>query len=192
MNEELLKEVKGLIPYIAIALIVVGGYYGVKHHIEAKKVAASSEVVNALTVEELEGAVTEYGSTATGPVLKMRLAKQYFDAGRYEEALAQYEDLEKAPAEGFEDVPVVGKAQTLEAMGKYDEALAIFEKFAAEKPNNYLTLTAQLGAARCVAEKGDKDAALKQIETLKAATTDALSKTRIEVTEDCIKRYVKK
>ena len=192
MNEELLKEIKGLIPYIAIALIAVGGYYGVKHHIETKKIEASSEVVNALTVEELEGAVTEYGSTATGPVLKMRLAKQYFDAGRYEEALAQYEELEKTPAEGFEDVPVVGKAQALEAMGKYDEALAIFEKFAAEKPNHYLTLTAQLGAARCVCEKGDKDAALKQIETLKAATTDALSKTRIEVTEDCIKRYVKK
>lgn len=192
MDEELLKEVKGLLPYIAIAAIVVGGYYGVKNHLESKRSAASQAIVNSLTAEELEDAVSKYGSMSAGGVLKMRLAKQYFDTARYEEALAQYEDLAKNPPDGFEDVPVVGKAQTLEAMGKYDEAFAAFDKFASEKPNNYLTLTAQLGAARCLAEKGDKKAALERLAALKAQKTDDISKARIEVTEDCVQRYVKK
>ena len=111
--------------------------------------------------DELEESVAKFGSRAPGGLMKVKLAKAYFQAERYEEALALYEELEKAPPAGFEDVPPVGKAQCLEALEKYDEALAAFEAFAASNEKSYLRLTAQLGAARCVCEKGDKAKALK-------------------------------
>ena len=192
MNEELLKEIKGLLPWVIVAAIAVGGYYGVKNHVAAKKIAASEAVVNAYTAEELEEAVAKFGTTASGGALKLRLAKKYFDAGRYQEALDQYEALAKDAPDGFADIPVVGRAQALEGLGKFAEAQKAFEEFAAANPNNYLTLTAQLGAARTLAEGGDAKAALDRLAALKASATDELAKARIETTEDCIRRMAKK
>ena len=192
MNEELLKEIKGLLPWVIVAAIAVGGYYGVKNHVAAKKIAASEAVVNAYTAEELEEAVSKFGTTASGGALKLRLAKKYFDAGRYQEALDQYDALVKDAPDGFADIPVVGRAQALEALGKFAEAQKAFDDFVAANPNNYLTLTAQLGAARSLAEGGDAKAALDRLAALKASTTDELAKARIETTEDCIRRMAKK
>lgn len=186
------KDGKQLVLWLAIALVAFGGWKYWKHHTEAVKTAASDALVAAYTTEELETAVANFGDKKAGGALKIRLAKSYFDAGRYEEACAQYEQLEGQPIEGYADVPVVGKAHCLEALGKFDEALAAFDAFAGAEANtnNYLKLTAQLGAARCFAQKGDKAAALARIAALKKANKDnELAKSRVEAAEDVIKRF---
>ena len=187
------KDGKSTVIWLLVAAIAVGGWYGWKNHKAAVKAAASDALVNAYTTEEIEDAAAKFAGSATEGALKLRLAKSYFDAGRYEEALAQYEALVGNAPDGFADIPVVGKAQCLEALGKFDEAAAAFDAFAEASPKNYLTLTAQLGAARSFAQAGDKKKALARIEALKAANKDdELSKARIEATETAIKRFEKK
>ena len=187
------KDGKSTVIWLLVAAIAVGGWYGWKNHKAAVKAAASDALVNAYTTEEIEDAAAKFAGSATEGALKLRLAKSYFDAGRYEEALAQYEALVGNAPDGFADIPVVGKAQCLEALGKFDEAAAAFDAFAEASPKNYLTLTAQLGAARSFAQAGDKKKALARIEALKAANTDdELAKARIEATETAIKRFEKK
>ena len=187
------KDGKSTVIWLLVAAIAVGGWYGWKNHRAAVKTAASDALVNAYTTEEIEDAVAKFAGSATEGALKLRLAKSYFDAGRYEEALAQYEALVGNAPDGFADIPVVGKAQCLEALGKFDEAVAAFDAFAEASPKNYLTLTAQLGAARSFAQAGDKKKALARIEALKSANKDdELSKARIEATETAIKRFEKK
>ena len=184
------KDGKSTVIYLLVAAIAVGGWYGWKNHKAAVKQAASAALVNAYTTEEIEDAVSKFSGSATEGALKLRLAKSYFDAGRYEEALAQYEGLVGKAPDGFADIPVVGKAQCLEALGKYDEAAAAFDAFAEASPKSYLTLTAQLGAVRCLAQKGDQKTALSRIDALKAANTDdELAKARIEATETLVKRF---
>ena len=186
------KDGKSTVIWLLVAAIAVGGWYGWKNHKAAVKAAASDALVNAYTTEEIEDAAAKFAGSATEGALKLRLAKSYFDAGRYEESLAQYEALIGNAPDGFADIPAVGKAQCLEALGKFDEAAAAFDAFAEASPKNYLTLTAQLGAARSFAQAGDKKKALARIEALKAANTDdELSKARIEATETAIKRYEK-
>ena len=68
------------------------------------KAAASDALVSAYTTEEIEDAVAKFAGSATEGALKLRLAKSYFDAGRYEEALAQYEALVGNAPDGFADV----------------------------------------------------------------------------------------
>ena len=137
--------------------------------------------------------MAKYGDKAAGGALKIRLAKSYFDGGRYEEALAQYEALDGKAPDGFAEIPVVGKAQRLEALGKYDEAQKAFEAFAEANPKSPFALTARLGAARCLCQAGDKAKALSCLEALKASNQDdELAKMRIEATESLVKRYVKK
>ena len=187
------KDGKSTVIWLLVAAIAVGGWYAWKAHRAAVKSAASTALVSAYTTEEIEDAVAKFSGSATGGALKLRLAKNYFDAGRYEEALAQYEALVGDAPEGFADIPVVGKAQCLEALGKFDEAAKAFDAFAEASPKNYLTLTAQLGAARSIAQAGDKTKALARIDALKAANKDdELSKARIEATEAAIKRFGQK
>ena len=124
--------------------------------------------------------------------MRIRLAKSYFDAGRYEEALSAYEELAANAPEGFADIPVVGRAQCLEALSRFDEALKAFDAFAEANPTSYLALTAKLGAARCVAQSGDKAKALERIAALKKDVgDDEIAKARIEAAEDVIKRFGK-
>ena len=187
------KDGKSTVIWLLVAAIAVGGWYGWKHHKQAVKQAASDALVNAYTTEEIEDAVAKFSGSATAGALKLRLAKNYFDAGRYEEALAQYESLVGNAPDGFADVPAVGKAQCLEALGKFAEAATAFDAFAEANPTNYLTLTARLGAARAYAQAGDKTKALARIDALKQANKDDdIAKARVEATETAIKRLGQK
>ena len=187
------KDGKQTVIWLLVAAIAVGGWYGWKNHRQAVKRAASEALVNAYTTEEIEDAVAKFSGSATAGALKLRLAKSYFDAGRYDEALSQYEALAGNAPDGFADIPAVGKAQCLEALGKFDEAAQAFDAFAEANPKSYLALTAQLGAARCFAQQGDKKKALARIDALKAANKEeGIEKARIEATETAIKRFGQK
>ena len=125
--------------------------------------------------------------------LKIRLAKSYFDAGRYEESLAQYDELAKNPPDGFADIPAVGKAHCLEALGRFDEAAAAFDAFAEANPKSCLLLTAQLGAARSFAQAGDTKKALARLDALKTAKKDdEQDVARIDATIASVQRSEKK
>ena len=191
--KEAIKEnpdvVRG-VGYVALALILVGGWHAYKANKAAKLETASDAFVSAFTTEEIEDAVAKTEGMAAQGAIKIRLAKSYFDAGRYEEAMALYDELTEKPVEGFAELPVVGKAQCLEALGRFDEAEKAFDAFAEANPKHYLTLTAQLGAARAIAQAGDKEKALARINALKAANKDEdLSLKRVEATEEVIKRF---
>lgn len=186
------KDGKQTVIILAVAAIAIAGWYGWKNYRAARHDAASDALVSAYTAEELEEAVSKFGGMAASGPLKIRLAKSYYDAGRFEESMAIYEELAAKPVDGFGDIPVVGKAQCLEALGRFDDAAAAFDAFAEANTNNYLTLTARLGAARCIAQAGDKAKALARLDALKAASKgDDLSTARIEATEKAIRRLEK-
>lgn len=186
------KDGKQIVALLAVAAIAYGGWYAWKTHRETVKTAASEALVNSITTAEMEEAVSRFSSEKAAGALKLRLAKSYFDDARFEEALAVYEGLVGKSLEGFEDIPVVGKAQCLEALGKFDEAAKAFDAFAEGNTDNYLTLTAQLGAARSYAQSGDKKKALARLDALlEANKADELSKARIEATIEVVKRYEK-
>ena len=191
LADDFVKEVKATIPWLLAAALVVAGYYGVKNYRAARKAAASESFVSAYTAEELEEAVSKFGGTDAGGALKLRLAKKYFDGARYQEALDLYAAVsgDKAP-DGFADIPEVGKAQCLEALGNYTDALAAYEAFAEASPDSYLALSARLGSARVLAQMGEKDKSLARLAEIRASVKgDSISEARVDATEDCVKRY---
>ena len=176
------KDGKQLTIYLAVAAIAVGGWYGWKNHRAAVRVAASDALVSSYTTEELEDSVSRFSGAAAEGALKLRLAKSYFDAERYEEAEKIYADYTAAADKDDAFVPLaaLGRAYALEGAGKYDEASAAYAALAGDT-NTPVHATAELGVARCMALKGDKTGALKKLE----AMDDPRAKNLIET----VKRY---
>ena len=185
------KEGKSTLLMLVVAAVVVLGFYGGRSFLRARNAAANQALVSAFTVEELETAVSSYGGTKAGPALRMRLAKAYYDAERYQDALDVYDKLvAKASSNpAFGDIAVVGRAHALEGLSKYKEAQTAFAEFAASSTNSYMILDAKLGAARCKALLGDKEGAAKDFDALKAAAKDDMEKERVERMADAVKRY---
>lgn len=182
------KSGKQTLIVLAAVLVVFGGYMLFQKRAATAKAEASA-ATQATTVAALEQAYGAYGDLEAGNLIGLKLAKTYFDEGKYEDAMAKYDELAGKDLDGLELVPAVGKAFCLEGMKKYDEAIAAFDKFVAENPSSYLTLTAQIGAARALAEKGDKDGANNRLAALKTSLkSDADATARLEEAETLIKR----
>lgn len=189
MNEELLNEIKGMLPWVLVAALAVGGYYGVKNYRATQRAAASEALVASSTTDDFAEAVSKFGKSDAAGALKLQLAKKYFDDGRYEESASLYDELIAAVPEGYDGIPQVGRAMCLEAQGKLAEAEAAFVAFAEANPESYLFLTAKLGAFRTMALSGRKDDALKGLGELKTSLgDDELAKARVTQLEEFVKR----
>lgn len=188
------KEGKSTLVTLAIVAAAVGAFYGARGYYRNRDAAANQALVNAYSTDDLEAAVSSYGSTKVGPALKLRLAKSYFDGERYQDALDIYEGLvaKAAKSPAFADVAEMGRAYSLEGLAKYKEAGDAYAAFANDtaKTNSYLALTAKMGVARCQALAGDKDGAVKALEELKKAQgDDKLAEMRVERLLETVKRY---
>ena len=184
------KEGRSTLMMLAVAAVVVGGFYAGRNWLHARDEKANQALVNAYATDELESAVSNFGSTKVGPALRLRLAKSYYDAERYQDALDTYDAVLKKCNPAFVDIAKVGRAYALEGLAQFKEAQEAFATFAADEANasSYLLLTAQLGAARCKALQGDKESAAVDFEALKAKA-DEMDKTRIEQMADAVKRH---
>ena len=188
------KEGKSTVMMLVLAGAVVGAFYGIRGYLSSRDAAANAAIENAYTAEDLEAAVSSYGSSKTGVALKLKLAKSYYDTERFQEALDTYEALvaEAGGNPAFADIAEIGRAYSLEGLNKYSDARKAYADFAkdASKTNSYLALAAKLGAARCQALEGDKDGAVKALDAIKASLKDdKLVEARIDRLTDAIKRY---
>ena len=183
------KDGKQIVLTLAVFAAAFGGWKLYQSHRESVNAAAAEAVSSAYTTGELEDAAEEYAGHEAAGAIKIRLAKNYYDDGKYEQAAEIYDDLIANPPDGFVDIAVVGKAHCLEAENKADEALAAFDAYVGSSTNGYLVLTAKLGAVRCLVQKGDKAAATQRLTEMKTAyADDALSTARIEALEALVNR----
>ena len=196
------KDGKQTLAIVAAAAVIVAGYYGIKEWRQSQREAAGSALMEAAmggdSVENLESAVAAYGSSASGPALKLRLAKAYYDAGQfddknYQNALDIYAELDGNAPEGFEEVPKIGTAACLEGLGRTEEAQKAYDEFVEALPESPYALLAKLGSARCTALAGDKAKALEKLATIKEEVKDDdASLALVETAEDVVKRWEKR
>ena len=154
-------------------LIVAGGSFAFVQYRSAKISSANKELLQASSLEDLESVVNKYGSTKAGNAARLRLAKAYYDASHYEEALNAYTTcLSKGAPDGFVEIAKLGQAHALEGQKKLDEALAAYQAFDKDFAGHFLQPQAKMGIARVYALQGKKDEAKKLLENLKAQKTD--------------------
>jgi len=183
---------KRLAVFAALAVAVIGLGFLYRQHLQGKGRLASERLLAAQSTEELENLANQYGNTKAGLLVQIRLAKAYYDDGRYEDALARYDTLAKKSSHPFAAAAVLGRAHVLEAKGEIGEAKTAFANFRAAHPDHFLTPQAFMGEARCLALQGDKEAAASLLDTLIAARTGTPWEDVAANLKDVIARYEKR
>ncbi|MBR5946828.1 tetratricopeptide repeat protein, partial [bacterium] len=140
--------------------------------------AAAEEAVNkalktadkALTaaIPLLENAENNYPFHPANMEVLYQLAMAYVEVGRYDDANKTLDKLSKRYGKYADtiqrvDEAKVAKAHVLVAQGKYDEALALVQKFLREVPKSPARNSAYLEYAKVLVKKGRYDDAKKQI-----------------------------
>jgi predicted negative regulator of RcsB-dependent stress response len=176
---------------LAAVIVVAGGVSAVKHARASKAAGANQELLSASSLDELENTVSKYGSTKVGNAARLRLAKAYYDASKYEDALGAYETcLRKGAPAGFKEVAELGRAHALEGLGRLDDALAAYQAFEKAQPSHFLLPQAVMGAARVLTLQGKKGEAKALLENLKAQKTgEAAWEMAIANLEGVVDRY---
>ena len=187
------KEGKTVMVTLLVVALGAAGFIGIRGYLRGRHTKAAEALVKSNTQEELTTAVAEYGSSDAGTGLKLCLAKNHYDAGRYQDALSLYEAVLKdgGKDDPFRDIAELGCAHSLEALKKYAEASEAFSKYASDEAKSHegFRLTAQLGVARCKALQGDVAGAEADLKALKDATSDKMKQGRIEELLTLIKHY---
>lgn len=174
-----------------LAVVLIASVFGGTYYYKSRISSANKELLKASTTEELETLVNNYGSWKIGNTARLRLAKSYYDAGRYENALEMYDTcISKGAPAGFAEVAVMGRAVCFEALARLDKAAEAYEAFQKGNPGHFLVMQAQLGQARVLALQGKKDEAKKMLETLKAEKNkEPMAEMAIAQLQGVIARY---
>lgn len=174
-----------------IAIILAGSVIGGMQYYKSSVATANKELLKANTTEELEALVHNYSRWKVGNTARLRLAKSYYDTGKYEEALGAYDTcISKGAPVGFAEVAVMGRAVCFEALNRLDEAMKAYEAFIKDNSSHFLVTQAKMGQARVLALQGKKDEAKKLLETLKAEkNNDPMAEMAIVQLQGVIARY---
>jgi len=114
----------------------------------------------------LKSIVENYGSSPSGELARFYLANAYYQIGRYDEALRQFEDF-SARDEMLTVSRYAGIAECYEAKGAYKEAAENFEKAATKHAKDVNAAENLNNAARNFGLVGDKEKAIELYKRLK-------------------------
>ena len=175
-----------------IAALIAAGVFGFRQYYNNQITGANLALTQSQGIEELETALAQYGMFKPANALRLRLAKAYFDGGRYADAVSAYQDcIAKGAPKGFEDQAALGLACALEGDKQYEAALAAFRDFQKNRAESLLIADAEFGEARTLSLMGKKDEALKLLATFEEkAKDDADAKVRVASWKALIERYV--
>ncbi len=149
---------------VAIVIVILAIVFGViGWHLRglAKLDQANVALAQAQGAEDFQTLLSD-NNTKPAQLSRLALARAYYNAGSYQEALSEYNlFLAQTDAPEFKDIAVIGKAHALEGLGQADDAIAILKPFAEQATDShYLKATALIAWARCETLSGNKAQAL--------------------------------
>jgi len=143
----------GLAAVVVLAVAVGVGVY--RSHTRSTREAASAQLGNARSLQDLESLLAKHAATPAAPLAMLKLAHGYFDGGNYDAAMAKYDEFkQKFPTHPLALAAELGRAHCQEAKGMTQAALDGFTAFIKEHPKDFLVPQAAFGKARCLEALG--------------------------------------
>lgn len=142
----------------------------------AKLESASAALLTTTDVVGLEDLNGRFGGTKLGPMIRLRLARAYYDAGQFDSAKDAYAQFVKRNSRHpLASEAKLGLAASEEALREFQQAIADYKSIDAPACSP-VAVMAKMGEARATAAAGDKAAA----KTLMAALAEEVKGTSWE------------
>ena len=114
----------------------------------------------------LKTIVDNYGSTESGELARFYLANAYYNVGKYDEALRQFESFSTA-TKLLQASAQAGIGACYEVKGEFEKAASSYEKASGILASPLSTPEYLTSAARCYGKAGQKDKAVALLKRLK-------------------------
>lgn len=156
-----------IIRIVIVALIAVAGW-GAWLFMDYRKRASSEEALaNAKTAADYRKASEEWAGTPAAGTAIIRLAEELRKEGKAAEAAQALKDfLAKYPTHPMRTPAANALAASLEAAGKYEEALTAYQQFGAQNGRSAFAPLAVIGQARVLIALNRTEEAQKALESV--------------------------
>lgn len=158
---------RSLVYQLAIVILVAVVAFAFTRSRAAKLENASAALLSANDVTGLEDLNQHFGGTKLGPLIRLRLARAYYDEGQFDSAKETYGAFVKRNgSHPLAQEARLGYAASQEALKEFQEAIESYRGIDAAE-GSPIHLLAKMGEARSLAASGDKATATKIVESVK-------------------------
>lgn len=158
---------RGVIGLLLAALLAVAVFAGYRYYSYRRDTAAASLLASAKTPVELQKVTTEFPGTAAGGSAHLLLAEAQRKENKFTEANATLQAfLDKYPKHEMAGTARLAMGANLEALGKKDEALTVYQRLAASDPHAFTASVALFSQIHLLKEKNQIDEARRVCETI--------------------------
>lgn len=156
--------VLGILVAALLGLAAFGGY---RYYSYRRDVGAAHLLSTAKTASEFQKVITEYPGTAAAGTAHLLQADAQRNEKKFEEANATLQSfLDKYPKHGMTGTARLAIGANLEALGKKDEALAVYQRLATSEPKAFTAPIALFSQIHLLKEKNQNEEARRVCETI--------------------------
>jgi predicted negative regulator of RcsB-dependent stress response len=160
---------------LILAILGVAAWGGNRIYSDRREVAAANLLTAAKTAAEFQKVITQYPGTPAGGSAYLFLAEERRKEKKFDEANATLQSfVEKYPAHELKGTARMAMAANLEALGKRDEALAAYQRLAADDPQGFSAPVAMISQVHIFKEKNQVEEARQVCETILTKYRDSL------------------
>jgi predicted negative regulator of RcsB-dependent stress response len=158
------KEVFAALIVALLAVIAWGGY---RLYSERRDAAAANSLTSAKTAVDFQKVIAQYSGTPAGGAAYLFLAEEQRKEKKFNEANTTLQSfVDKYPKHQLKGTARMAMAANLESLGKPDEALAAYQRLAADDPQGFTAPVALISEVRLLREKNQNEEAQRVCETI--------------------------
>jgi predicted negative regulator of RcsB-dependent stress response len=173
-----LKYQKEITALLVLAILAMVGFAGYRFYSDRKEAAAAGVLASAKSAQDYEQVIARYSGTPAGESAYLLLAEAQRKEKKFAEANATLDTfVNKYPKHELEAAARMAMATNLEAMGKIDDALLIYQKTAGDFPKSYIAPFALLAEVELLKAKGRSDEARRVCETIMTQYRESVAAT---------------
>jgi TolA-binding protein len=169
------RHKKKVLAVLVLALLSVAAWGGHRIYSERRAVNAANLLATAKTAAEFQKVIAHYPGTPAGASACLFLAEEQRKEKKITEANATLQSfVEKYPTHELKGTARMAMAANLESLGKPDEALAAYQRLAADDPQGFSAPAAMISQVYILKQKNQVEEARRVCETILTKYRDSL------------------
>jgi predicted negative regulator of RcsB-dependent stress response len=169
------RHSKKVFAVLILALLAVAAWGGYRFYTERRNTTAADLLTTAKTAAEFQKVITQYPGTPAGGSAYLLLAEEQRKEKKFSEANVTLQSfVEKYPTHELKGTARMAMAANLESLGKGDEALAAYQRLAADDPEGFSAPLAMISQVHILKEKNQVEEARRVCETILTKYRDSM------------------